>query len=274
MRRLRWFAFAFACVFVASVAVGGTPTPSAAQIVPLPPLPPPPEGGTALSDVLGPAATDGCDSVAVAFALAGPIATAQLPPDLARLADQISPYLAVATYACGLVAVPPSKQVCGIDTKVADTVGGLGLSALGVPVNTPKAAAVAYETAAGIENVFLRAGIDIGHDTSLRFAEALGCSIPPAAVVPPAKAPPSFADTPATAGAAGSTSFVAIDLPGPARSTVESIGDSRTIPAVTRRGPTRYPVDSLATVLLALPLVLLGAGALVGPRLRRKVGSS
>ncbi len=269
MRWTRCLALAFVCVFVAAVAVGGAQTPSAAQIVPLPPLPPPPEGGNPLSDLLGPASTDACDSVAVAFALAGPIATAQLPPDLANLVDQITPYLSVATYACGFLAVPPSKQVCGIDSKVADTVGGLGLSSLGVPVNTPKAAAVAYETAAGIENVFLRAGIDIGHDTSLRLAEALGCEIPPAAVTPPAKAAPTFGDTPATDGASGSTSFVAIDLPTPLAS-APTVSDSAVLPAVTRTGPTRYPIDGLATFLLGLPLVLLGLAALVAPRLRRK----
>jgi hypothetical protein len=269
---MRGVLLAMACVLVASVAVGGTPTPSAAQIVPLPPLPPPPEGGNPLSDLLGPAATDGCDGVAVAFALAGPIATAQLPPDLAKLVDQISPYLSVATYACGFLAVPPSKQVCGIDTQLADAVGGLGLSKLGAPINTPKAAAVTYETAAGIENVFLRAGVDIGHDTSLRLAEALGCSIPPAAVVPPAKAPPSFAATSGSEGSAGSTSFVAVDLPG-ALGSVPTITEGRSIPAVTRSGPTRYPVDGLATLLLGLPLVLLGLGAVVAPRLKQRVAS-
>lgn len=267
MKPLRLLLVAMASLLVGAVALGG-PTETAAQIVPLPPLPPPPSDGTALSDVLGPATTDACDSVAVAFALAGPIATAQLPPELAALVEQVSPYLALATYACGFLAVPPSKQVCGIDQQVADSVGGLGLSDLGVPINTPKAAAVTYETAAGIENVFLRAGIDIGHDTSLQLAEALGCTIPPAAVLPPAKAAPTFPATPSVDAVGGSTSFVALELPS-ALPSVDSITEGRTIPAVTRSGPTRYPVDGVAMLLLGVPLVLLAAGALLAPRLRK-----
>jgi hypothetical protein len=268
VRVLRSFVIALLVALVAPVAVAFS-APAVAQVVPLPPLPPPPEGGNPLSDLLGPAASDGCDGVAVAFALAAPIAQAQLPPELAALVDQVSPYLALATYACGFLAVPPSKQVCAVDAQVADAIGGLGLGELGVPVNTPKAAQIAYETAAGIERVFLRAGIDLEAGVAMRLAEALGCTVPPPPAVPPAAAAPSFPSSGGTEATAGSTSFVTLDIPG-SLPTITRVSGNRTIPALVRTGPTRYPVDALATALLALPLVLLAGGAIVAPRLRKR----
>jgi hypothetical protein len=254
------------------VAVGApaTPAASAPGLPPLPPLPPPPSDGTVLSDILGPAATGGCDSVALVFALAAPIAGAQLTPELKELVDQITPYLSLATYACGFLVSPPSAFKCAPDKLVADTAAKLNLSQLGVPVNIPEAAKVTYDTAAGIENIFLRLGIPIDQPQAFGLAKVLGCTVPPPVVDPPAAAAPTFPSTAGTSGTPASTSFVAIGSPVGSLPSTVSVGGSRTLPAVTTKGPARYPIDGRAAALLALPLVLLAAAGVVGPRLRKR----
>jgi hypothetical protein len=276
MTRLRYLAMALVCAIVAVVALGAPAPRAEGQTVPLPlpqlpPLPPPPDDGSIISDLLGPASNDGCDSVAVVFALAGPIASAQLPPAARELVDQITPYLSLATYACGFLISPPSGRVCAGDEQIAEVVKGLNLSQLGAPVNTPKVAQIAYDTAAGIERAFLRFGVDIGQDLSLQIAEALGCSIPEVPALPPAAAPPAFPGSGGVAGSPDATSFVSVGLPSAELPSLTDVGGSRTIPAVTRTGPSRYPVDGLATVLLALPLIALAVGAVAGPRLRTRL---
>jgi hypothetical protein len=272
---VRYLAMALVCALVAVVALGA-PAPRAEgqtqlPLPPLPPLPPPPEDGTAISDVLGPATTDGCDGIAVVFALAAPIASAQLPPAGRELVDQITPYLSLATYACGFLIAPPSGEVCKPDEQVADAVQSLNLSELGVPVNTPKTAQIAHDTAAGIEHVFLRFGVDIGQDLSRRMAEALGCRVPAVAELPPAAAPPAFPGSTGSVGTPGAMSFLSVGLPATELPAVADLGGTRTLPALTRSGPAHYPVDGLASVLLALPLVALAVGAFAGPRLRARV---
>lgn len=272
MRWIRAVAVALACALVGFVAVAtpATPAASAPGLPPLPPLPPPPSDGTAISDILGPAASGGCDTVALVFALAAPIAGAQLTPELKELVDQLTPYLSLATYACGFIVSPPSAFKCAPDKQTAETVAKLNLSQFGVPVNVPEAAKVTYETAAGIENVFLRLGIPVGQEASLALAKALGCVIPPPVIDPPPAPAPTFGSSGGTSGSPGSTSFVAVggistQLPG-----VSSLGGTRTIPAVTQRGTARYPINGLASVLLAVPLALLAAGGVLGPRFARR----
>lgn len=272
MRRGRIAALLIACALIGVVALGAPapPAASAPGLPALPPLPPPPADGTALSDILGPAASGGCDTVAVVFALAAPIAGAQLTPELKELVDQLTPYLSLATYACGFIVSPPSAFKCAPDAKNAETVAKLGLSQFGVPVNVPEAAKVTYETAAGIEHVFLRLGVPISQDASLALAKALGCVIPPPVVDPPAAAAPTFPSTAGRNAVADSTSFVSSGPLAGALGGITSVRGTRTLPATTTSGPPRYPVDGLATILFALPLALIAAGATVGPRIARR----
>ncbi|MDQ2650563.1 MAG: hypothetical protein M3Z03_13575, partial [Actinomycetota bacterium] len=173
---------------LALVAVATAFPRAEAQTLPLPPLPElpaPPVDGSVLSDALGPLATDYCDTVATVYALAGPIASAQLPPELRALVDEVTPYLSVVTYACGLLVSPPTGVVCATDDQLAQQLGVLGL-----PLSAPTPVQVLHDTAAGIEHVFLRAGIDIGPDVSRQLALILGCGVAPEVEPPPAAAAP------------------------------------------------------------------------------------
>lgn len=272
MRWVRYAALAIACALIGVVAVGAPaqPAASAPGLPALPPLPPPPADGTALSDILGPSASGGCDTVAVVFALAAPIAGAQLTPELKALVDQLTPYLSLATYACGFIVSPPSPFKCAPDAKNAETVAKLNLSQLGVPLNVPEAAKVTYETAAGIEHVFLRLGVPISQDASLALAKALGCVIPPPVIDPPAKAAPTFPSTGGRNAISDSTSFVSSAPIAGALGGIVSVGGTRTLPATTTSRPARYPIDGLASLLFALPLALIAMGAVVGPRVARR----
>jgi hypothetical protein len=270
-RRVLW---AVAGVLALGGALGAVPAATAQVLPPLPPLPAPPAEGSVLSDALGPIATSYCDTVATVYALAGPIAQAQLPPELRSLVDEITPYLSVVTYACGFLATPPTTAVCATDSALAEQMGALGL-----PVAAPTPIVQLYETAAGIEHVFLRAGIDIGTEVSRQLATVLGCGEGAAQEEPPAATPPAVPAAPTGAVAPG------LALGGTARVVVPPVvatpgtpGSVTRVPGVTgRAGSVRYPVDGLATALLSLPLAALIAGAWVGPRLRRRshgVGSS
>jgi hypothetical protein len=260
-----------ALVALAALSVAVAPTGSAQVLPAPPPLPAPPADGNPLADLLGPASATVCDAVAVVYGLVGPIASAQLPPNLQELLSDTDPYVALLTYACGLLAVPPSLTVCSLDAQVN---GPLGL--LGLPVALPAATAILYDTAAGLEHALLRLGVDIGTDASRQLAEALGCGKP----APPEIAPPAALPLP--------DATPTVDLPGggfgsvapagiPAVVQQPASGDTTTQVAGTlgRLGSIRYPVRGAAALLLALPLVVLAAGIAlaphVGPRRRRRL---
>jgi hypothetical protein len=238
---------------------------SSAQVLPdLPPLPPPPADGNPLADVLGPASATVCDATAVVFGLAGPIASAQLPPELQSLLAEADPYLALVTYACGLIAVPPSGVVCASDASATQLTG-----LLGSPVGLPAASQIFYDTAAGIEHALLRIGFDVGSQASQAIAQVLGCGVPkPAGSEPPAALPTPTTGAPAdTIVAPASDGVVPVGIPavtppatGPAE-TVVTPGQIGTL------GALRYPVREAAALLLALPLALLAAAVALGPRL-------
>ena len=255
---------ALAIVVVASAG------PSRAQVLPpLPPLPPAPEDGSLLSDVLGPAATSTCDAIATVEALAGPIISAQLPPDLAVVVEEVTPYVSLVSYVCSLIVTKPTGKVCAADRSVSDVFGVLGL-----PVNLPAPFQIGLDTAAGIEHVFLRSGVDIGTEASRQLAVALGCAIPPPLdtgeaaplpMVPAAPTPPpparSVVTPPAPLGdlrpveaptVVGSPATPAVGAP---------------VPGVVGLADVRYPVDERAALLLLLPIAALAAAIALGPRL-------
>jgi hypothetical protein len=263
-----------ALLVLAALSVLVAPSSNAQQILPqLPPLPAPPADGNLLADILGPASLTACNTVATAYGLVGPIAAAQLPPDLQPLVGEVDPYLALITYACGYLVSPPSTFRCAIDTSVTQQLGLLGL-----PVGPPTVAQIFYETAAGIEHAFLRLGLDVGTDASQQIATALGCGVPveadPGA---PAALPPSDA-VPAVAPLATGGSFSSGKLALPAVPSVVArppVADTSTVlpGSAGRLGALSYPVREAAALLLALPLVLLAGGVALGPRLcghRRK----
>ena len=260
----RWIAVV-ALVVLAGLSVAVAPG-SQAQVLPeLPELPAPPADGNLLADVLGPASAMACKTIATAYALVGPIASAQLPPELQPLVAEIDPYLALITYACGYLVTPPTGTVCAVDGQVNDQIATLGL-----PVGLPAPALLLYETAAGIEHAFLRLGLDIGTDASRQLAELLGCGEP----LPPETGPPAALPQP---------EVVPVDLPssgsfgsGLGPSSVPAVVGGVAAPQVTelpgtagQLGALSYPVRGAAALLLALPLTLLALGIAVAPRLRR-----
>jgi hypothetical protein len=263
-RRRLGLAAVLALVFMA-LSMGS----SRAQVLPplLPELPPPPVEGNPLADLLGPLTGDTCDTVATVYALAGPIAQAQLPPELRSLVDEVTPYLSLVTYACGLLASPPTGTVCAADEAVKQQIGMLGLP---LPLNAPPAVQVVVDTIAGIEHVFLRLGLDIGRDVSTQLAAALGCTVPAPVVDPPAAPAPSFptSDLPSTPGVTGSPgSFSSGTFPSaPAGPVAVSAGGPLPgVPVTTTE--VSYPIEGLTGVLLILPLALLAGLAVVAPRL-------
>jgi hypothetical protein len=260
-----------ALLALAALSVAIAPTSRAQVLPPLPPLPAPPAEGSPLADVLGPASATVCDALALVFGLVGPIASAQLPPDLQELVAETDPYLALLTYACGLVAVPPSLTVCSLDAQLSQPLGLLGL-----PVAIPPATAVLYDTAAGLERALLRLGVDLGTDASRQLAQALGCGTPaPPEVAPPAPLPVPDAAPTADLSGGGFGSVAPSGIPDVVPP--PSVGGTTTeVPgAPGRLGSLRYPVRGAAALLLALPLVLLAAGLAlaphVGPRRRRRL---
>lgn len=242
----------------------GSVTTSAAQVLPPPPtVPAPPEDGNPVSDVLGPSLTGSCDTLAVVFALAGPIATAQIPPDLQPLVRELEPYIGTALVACGFLASPPTGRVCDADAGVSDL-----FTPLGLPVSVPAATAQFHDTVAGIERAFLRVGVDIGRDTSTRLAEALGCSVPepdalpdPAAVptpVAPGAAPVAVPSTPVVPVAGGGFAALpgaAVDVP----AAVTPVAGEQTVAApVTVTSTTPVPTGLFWNPLTyVVPLALL-----------------
>lgn len=265
-RRRRTVVLGLVAALVAVLAGRG----AGAQVLPpLPPLPPPPADGSPLSDVLGPSATGYCDTVATVQALAGPIVSAQLPEEAQVLVEEVTPYLSVVTYACGLVAAPPTEVRCATDDALADQLGVLGL-----PVNSPAPGQVLVDTAAGIEHVFRRAGIDLDAGLARQLAAALGCGALEE-VVPPTAAPAPSEEGPLVAPPAParptSSGFV------PPRPVVPAVSPRPGLPAAgapaspaVDAAAVRYPVDPGAAALLALPLAALVAAAVVAPRLGRR----
>ena len=261
-----------AALFVlAALSVAVAPASRASVLPPPPALPAPPAGGNPLADILGPSTGTVCNAVATVYALAGPIAAAQLPKELQPLVTETDPYTALITYACGLVATPPSTTVCAADSGLSAPLGGLGL-----PVSPPAAAAIFYDTAAGIEHAFLRLGVDVGQDVSEQLATALGCGeAPPASAGPPAARPTvPTASSPggglsSGGGSFASNAFTAPTIPG----VVAPSTGARTTTIVPgtagRLGAVHYPVREEAALLLALPLALSAGGVALGPRLRR-----
>lgn len=268
----RWVRRTGALLAVLALVVLGA-GPSTAQVLPpLPPLPPAPEDGSLLSDVLGPSATSTCDAVATVEALAGPIISAQLPPDLQVVVEEVTPYLSLVSYVCSLVVTAPTGNVCSADDALGEQLGVLGL-----PVSFPAPFQIALDTAAGIEHVFLRLGVDVGTEVSRQLAAALGCALPPpptsgpAAPLPPAAPPiaPPAPPAPAPALDVGPSLAPATPLPttGPTVASARPAAGSPPIPGVLGLADARYPVDGLAALLLALPLLGLGGAIAVGPRL-------
>jgi hypothetical protein len=260
----RWGAVV-ALLALAAVSVLIAPR-SDAQILPSPPaLPPPPAEGNVLADVLGPASATACDAVATVYGLAGPIASAQLPPELQVLVGELDPYLSLITYACGYLVTPPSGVVCAPDDAIAEQAGLLAL-----PVTPPGATKLLYDTAAGIEHALLRLGVDVDAAASRQLAEALGCGTPaPVEAGPPAALPVderTTAPPSSPAGASGSFGPSAIPdvVAGP---TAEQ---TTVLPGTLGRlGALRYPVRGVAALLLGLPLVLLAAAVAYAPRFAR-----
>ena len=245
---------------VASVAVAPSST---AEILPPPPeLPVPPADGNPLADILGPASATACDAIATVYGLAGPIASAQLPPDLQVLLTEVDPYLALVTYACGLLVVPPSGVVCAVDEQINAQTG-----VLGAPVGVPPTFSIFYDTAAGIERAFLRAGVDIGQDASEALATALGCGIPePVEVGVPAALPVVPAVPTVEVAAPLTPGFSLPRVPAVVGRTTP--GQTTSLPGTAGLlGTLRYPVRSTAALLLALPLVLMAVGVVLAPRI-------
>jgi hypothetical protein len=250
---------------LAALSVVIAPT-SSAQVLPSPPaLPAPPAEGNVLADVLGPASATACDAVATVYGLAGPIASAQLPPELQALLAEADPYLSLITYACGYLVTPPSGLYCAADDQLNDAVGLLSL-----PASLPGAAKVLYDTAAGLEHAFLRLGLDIGTDASRQLAAALGCGeLPPTEAGAPAALPiadlPTEA-TPSFAGGGGGFGPSAI----PDVVAAPSADQTTVLPGTLGQlGALRYPVREAAALFLALPLVLLAAAVAFAPRFAR-----
>jgi len=246
---------------------------SRAQVLPdLPPLPAPPAEGNIAADVLGPATATACKTVATVYGLLGPIAAAQLPPELQGLVTEADPYLALVTYACGYLVTPPSGLVCTPDAQLGE-VSKEALGLLGLPVSAPAAVQVFYDTVPGIEHVFLRLGLDIGTEASRQLAAALGCGAPaPIAPTEPAAFPTQ--EAPAALEAPGS-GLADVSLARPSIPAV--VGRPATPGSTTQRpgtlgqaGGLSYPVKAQAAVLLALPLVLAAGGLAAEPRLRRR----
>jgi hypothetical protein len=264
--RRRWLVSA-ALLLLAGLSVLVAPS-SGAQVLPdLPPLPAPPADGNLLADILGPASATACDAVATVYGLAGPIAAAQLPPELQALLTETDPYLALVTYGCGYLAVPPSGVICASDQST-NQLGG----SIGAPVALPAASQIFYDTAAGIEHAMLRLGVDIGTDASRQLAAALGCGVPPpvdegdAAALPLTPAAPSvdLAPTDAPSGFRPPSVPAIVSRPANPGSTTELPG------ALGQLGALRYPVKEAAALLLALPLVLLAVAVAFGPRVTRR----
>lgn len=268
-RRRRWTAVvALLVLAAASVAIAPASQAAPAQILPeLPELPAPPEDGNLLADVLGPASATACKTFATAYALVGPIAAAQLPPELRFLVDELDPYLSLISYACGYLVSPPTGMVCAVDQQLNGPIASLGL-----PVGVPPAAALLYDTAAGIEHAFLRLGLDISTDASRTLAELLGCGEPaPTETGPPAAlpVPPAPAAVEVSAPGGFSSGLAPVEIPAVvARPALPQVTE---IPGTAGQvGALTYPVRGAAALLLALPLVLLAAGIAVGPHLRRR----
>jgi hypothetical protein len=259
-----------ALLAVAALSVIVAPTSTAQVLPPLPPLPAPPADGNVAADVLGPASASACDAAATVYGLAGPIASAQLPPELQVLLVEADPYLALVTYACGYLVTPPSGVFCSSDQQLNEQAG-----LLGVPVGLPGPSKVLYDTAAGLEHAFLRLGTDIGTEASRQLASALGCGVPlpvtpPDAAALPVQPLPTVTEQPPAAVAIASPAIgrrpsVPAVVPRPA-----TPGNVTQLPgSVGQLGALRYPVRAQAALLLALPLLLLAGGIAVEPRLRR-----
>jgi hypothetical protein len=259
-----------ALLALAGLSVALAPT-SSAQVLPplLPPLPAPPAEGNVAADVLGPASATACDLAATVYGLVGPIASAQLPPELRFLVTETDPYVALVTYACGYLVSPPSGRVCAPDGELNDLAG-----LLGAPVALPAPVQIFYETAAGLERAFLRLGLDIGTEASQQLATALGCGVPPTVTPPDAAALPEPQEP------------AAVVLPAPAQPP-SAVAGRPLVPAIVGRpatpgsvtqlpgtsaqvGALSYPVRAQAALLLALPLTLLAGGIALEPRLRRR----
>lgn len=262
----RWFAVA-TLLLLAVLSVAIAPRTEAEVLPPLlPTLPAPPAEGNLLADVLGPASATACKTVATVYGLAGPIATAQLPAELRPLVAELDPYLALITYACGYLVVPPSGVVCSTDQALNEPLGLLGL-----PVALPEATAILYDTAAGIEHALARLGFDIGTDGSRQLAAALGCGVmapppepDPAALPLPPEVPTVDVAAPVLSGG-GLASIPAVVPAVPA-----TPGSDVVLPGTAGQlGALRYPVRGTAALLLGLPLVLLAAAIAVGPRFAR-----
>ena len=254
---------ALALVVLAGLSILVAPTSQAELLPPPPDLPAPPADGNPLADVLGPASATACDAIAVVYGLAGPIASAQLPPELQTLLTDVDPYLALVTYACGYLVVPPSGVVCEAGTQINEQAGLLGL-----PVGVPDAFAVFYDTVAGIERAFLRSGIDVGQGVSEEIATALGCGVPAPVEIGNPAALPVTPSTPAVEVAPPASNGFALPEVPPVVGRTTTGGTTTVIPGTAAfLGTLRYPVRSTAAVLLALPLLLLAALVALAPRL-------